>query len=183
MFVFRKRGSNKMFEKGEYVVYGINGPCLIEEITKLKMPGCDTRRKYYVLRPVTTNKSVIYSPVDNDKVVMRKVATREEAAELLKEIPSIEEATVENEKLREATYKNIMKESDLCKWVGMIKMLLSRRKIREAQGRKFTAIDERYLKETEDLLDSELCLALGEDRDTVRKKIADTMREFTTQNA
>lgn len=172
-----------MFEKGEYVVYGTNGPCLVEEITKLKMPGCDARRKYYVLRPVTTNKSVIYSPVDNEKVVMRKVATREEAAELLREIPSIAEASVENEKLREATYKSIMKESDLSKWVGMIKMLLSRRKIRESQGRKFTSIDERYLKEAEDLLDSELCLALGEDRDTVRKMLADTLTDAVEQNA
>ena len=172
-----------MFEKGEYVVYGTNGPCLVEEITKLKMPGCDARRKYYVLRPVATNKSVIYSPVDNEKVVIRKVATREEAAELLKEIPSIAEASVENEKLREATYKSIMKESDLCKWVGMIKMLLSRRKIRESQGRKFTSIDERYLKEAEELLDSELCLALGEDRDTVRKMLADTLTDAAKQNA
>ena len=62
-------------------------------------------------------------------------------------------------------------------------MLLTRRKIRESQGRKFTSIDERYLKEAEDLLDSELCLALGEDRDTVRKMLADTLTDAAKQNA
>ena len=90
-----------MFHKGDYIVYGITGPCLITDVTRLSMPGCDGKRKYYVLRPVNSAKSTIYSPVDNDKVTIRQIMTQEEAETLLSEIPGIQQIHVGNDKLRE----------------------------------------------------------------------------------
>ena len=89
-----------MYQKGEYVVYGTNGPCMVEDVTKLKIPGCDAKRFYYVLRPVKTGKSVIYSPVDNEKVMIRPILSEEEATVLLQNIPQIALLEVEREKVR-----------------------------------------------------------------------------------
>ncbi len=169
-----------MYQKGDYVVYGTSGPCIVEDVTKLKIPGCDAKRFYYVLRPVKTGRSVIYSPVDNHKVMIRPVLSEEEATVLLREIPEIGFLEIENEKVREETYKNVLHDSDLRRWIGLMKMLCQRRRDRQLQGRKFTAIDERYLKETEELLGCELSIALGQDQKTARELLFSQLEELTT---
>ena len=169
-----------MYQKGEYVVYGTNGPCMVEDVTKLKIPGCDAKRFYYVLRPVKTGKSVIYSPVDNQKVSIRPILSEEEATVLLQDIPQIALLEVESEKVREETYKNVLHDSDLRRWIGLMKMLCRRRRDRQQQGRKFTTVDERYLRETEDLLGSELSLALGKDVETAKQMLSSQLEALTT---
>ncbi|MBR2765154.1 MAG: CarD family transcriptional regulator [Blautia sp.] len=169
-----------MYQKGEYVVYGTNGPCMVEDVTKLKIPGCDAKRFYYVLRPVKTGKSVIYSPVDNEKVMIRPILSEEEATVLLQNIPQIALLEVESEKVREETYKNVLHDSDLRRWIGLMKMLCRRRRDRLKQGRKITTVDERYLKETEDLLGSELSLALGKDIETAKQMLFEQLELLTT---
>ena len=161
-----------MFHKGDYIVYGISGPCLITDVTRLSMPGCDVKRKYYVLRPVNSAKSTIYSPVDNDKVIIRQIMTREEAENHLQEVPGIKQIRVENEKLREEQYEEIMKTSDLHDCIGLIKTLFHKRQVRLAQGRKFTTVDERYLREAMDMLTSELAIALDLDNEDVVKTLS-----------
>ena len=158
-----------MYQKGDYVVYGMSGPCLVEDITRLSLPGSDGRRKYYVLRPVNSGKSTIYSPVDNDKVMIRDIVSRNEAELLLQEIPGIPEVSVENEKLREEQYKEILKQSDPRQCIGLLKTLYHKRWIRQQEGRKFTTVDERYLREIEAILSSELAIALEEDRKDAEK--------------
>ncbi len=161
-----------MYHKGDYIVYGISGPCLITEVTRLSMPGCDGKRKYYVLRPVNSRKSTIYSPVDNEKVTIRQIMTREQAESLLQEVPKIQQITVENEKLREEQYKEIMKHSDLRDCIGLIKTLYHKRQTRLDQGRKFTTVDERYLREAMDILCSELALSLGMDNEEAQETLS-----------
>ena len=68
----------EVFQKGEYVIHGSNGVCLVTDITHLDMPGSDRKRLYYVLQPLNVRDSRIYSPVDNTKVLMRKILSREE---------------------------------------------------------------------------------------------------------
>ncbi len=162
-----------MFQKGEYIVYGSTGPCMVMDVTRLSMPGCDKKRKYYVLRPMHSGKSTIYSPVDNQKVTTRQVMTRNEAEDLLSEIPNIEQVEIENEKTREDQYKDIIRNSDLRACIGLLKTLLRKRQIRIAQGRKFTTVDEKYLRETEAMLCSELSIALETEYDSAVEKVHD----------
>jgi CarD family transcriptional regulator len=153
-----------MFSKGDYVVYGSNGPCLVTDVTRLSIHGCDNKRKYYVLKPVISEKSTIYSPVDNQKVIIRGVLTKEEAKKVLAEIDDIEMTEVRSEKYREEQYKEIIRNSNVREYIGMLKALASKRKARESNGRKFTTVDERYLREVEEILCSEFAIALGEER-------------------
>ena len=44
-----KGESGKMFEIGEYIVYGVKGVCRIEDITHIDISGADKDRLYYVL--------------------------------------------------------------------------------------------------------------------------------------
>ena len=63
-----------MFSVGEYIIYGVEGVCEVEEAGKLKVAGLDKNREYYRLRPYY-HGGTIYTPVDG-KAVMRPVLTR-----------------------------------------------------------------------------------------------------------
>lgn len=149
-----------MFEKGEYVVYGTKGVCQVEDITHVDMPGADKERLYYVLCPVHNTSGKIFSPIDNQKIVMRKVISEDEAKELIAEIPSIGELWISNEKEREAKYKEAVLSCDYKDWVGVMKTLYIRKQRRIAQGKKVTALDEKYLHLVENELYDELSIAL-----------------------
>ena len=72
-----------MFQAGDLVVYGTTGVCRVESIDQPNMTGADRNKKYYRLKPFYQD-GVIYTPVDNTKVSIRPVITREEAEELVK---------------------------------------------------------------------------------------------------
>ena len=65
-------------------------------VTTMNMEGIPKDRLYYILRPDGATEGTIFTPVDNDKMVMRKLLTREEAEELIDEIPEIEILGIEN---------------------------------------------------------------------------------------
>ena len=106
-----------MFEVGEYIVYGCKGVCQVEEITHIDIPGSNKDRLYYVLAPLEDRNGKIYAPTDNAKVAMRKVITRQEAEQLIEEMPQIEELWVANEKQRELQYKEALKTCDFRAWI------------------------------------------------------------------
>ena len=149
-----------MFEKGEYIIYGTSGVCKIEDITTMNMASVPKDKLFYVLSPSSQKGGRIFTPVDNPKSIMRRVLSREEAARLIDEIPSIEELWIINEKMREEKYKECMRSGDCREWIRIIKTLYLRKQERTAQGKKITATDERYLKMAEDYLYSELEISL-----------------------
>ena len=77
-----------MFSVGEYIIYGVEGVCEVEEAGKLKVAGLDKNREYYRLRPYY-HGGTIYTPVDG-KAVMRPVLTRTELEGLLPRLPELE---------------------------------------------------------------------------------------------
>lgn len=164
-----------MFEVGEYVVYGSKGVCQITDISHIDISGADKDRLYYVLAPIGDTNAKIYAPTDNRKITMRKVISKEEADKLILELPEIELLWVPDDKQREAKYKEVMRTCDYRAWVSIVKTLYLRKKERTAQGKKITALDERYMKAAENELYSELSLTLGipkdEMEDYIREKI------------
>lgn len=164
-----------MFEIGEYIVYGIKGVYRIEDITHIDISGADKDRLYYVLAPIGENGGKIYAPTDNQKVVMRKVITKDEANRLIEEMPQIELLWVPDDKQREAKYKEALGTCDYRAWVSIVKTLYLRKQERTAQGKKITALDERYMRTAENELYSELSVTLGipknEMEDYIREKL------------
>lgn len=150
-----------MFCAGDLVVYGRSGICEVTEVTTMKMDGVPKDRLYYILELYRDKAGRIFTPVDNQKVVMRSVISEEEATALIDRMPEIEELWITNDKLREAKYKECMNTCQCIEWIKIIKTLYLRRQQRVAQGKKITAIDERYLKMAEGSLYAELSIALG----------------------
>lgn len=165
-----------MFEIGEYIVYGVKGVCRIEDITHIDISGADKNRLYYVLAPVGDGSGKIYAPTDNQKITMRRVISREEADRLIRELPDIELLWVPDDKQREAKYKEALSTCDYRAWVSIVKTLYLRKKERVAQGKKITALDERYMRTAENELYSELSLTLGIPKDQMEGYIKEQLK-------
>lgn len=160
-----------MFEVGEYIIYGNHGVCKIEDIGNSDMPSFDENKKYYKLQPIFSKSSILYTPVDNDKVVMRRVITDEEARHLIEQIPDTPILLIENDKQREEIYKETLKKYNCTDWIKIIKTLYVRKQERISQGKKMTFIDEKYLSISKDCLYGELSIAMDMSRDEIESLV------------
>lgn len=154
-----------MYQKGQYIIYGIRGVCEVTDVITIDRPDGPKGRLYYELRPYYQKDSKIVAPVDSEKTITRPLLSREEAMKLINSISEVSEMEVINDKQREERYKEALKTCDCRVWVSMIKTLYLRRKDRLEQGKKMTDLDERYFKTAEDNLYSELALSLGMPRE------------------
>lgn len=150
-----------MFEKGEYIVYGVTGVCQVMDIVTMESESTAKGRLYYVLHPYYQKAGKIFTPVDNKKMNMRKIIEKEEAYELIDQIPGIESLKVTDDRLCESLYKECIRSCDCRELVKMLKTIYVRMQERLAQGKKITAADERNLKIAEENLYSELSIPLG----------------------
>ena len=170
----RERQVN-MFRVGQYVVCGNKGVCTIEDITTLDISGVDKAKLYYILKPQYITASTVYVPVENASS-LREVLTREQAEQLVEEIPKIPPLKISNEKLIEQEYRSCMRSNDSTEWVRVIKTIYGRKQKRMQAGRKETAVDGRYFKQAEDSLYGELAVALGMERSQVCAYITDKLQ-------
>lgn len=166
-----------MYQKGEYVVCGSKGVCIVEDITTLDISGVDKTREYYILKPLYAAASTVYVPVDVAKDSLRRVITADEAKAFVQTIPDISLLDIANDKLLEPAYKQCLKANCCDEWVRIIKTIYQRRQTRMEAGRKETAIDVRYCKIAEDGLYGELAAALNISRDSIEKYIVDVMNQ------
>ena len=78
-----------MFEVGDMIIYGNNGVCRVETVGKVDSAILPKDREYYTLCPHYSKGSKIFSPVDNQKVIMRPVINKEEAMQLIDTIKDV----------------------------------------------------------------------------------------------
>ena len=162
-----------MFEKGNFVMNATNGICEIEDVVTMNMSG--TNKEYFLLVPIAEKSAKVYIPVDVAESRIRLVLSEEEAWDIIKSIPKIEEVWVENDKEREKIYKDAIASKEPKQLIGIIKNLYRRKKERMDAGKKCTAVDERYFKIAENQLHAELGFALGEEKQNIKQIIIDHM--------
>ena len=160
-----------MFNIGDLIVYGNAGVCRVMEIGGPPMKGLPEGKDYYTLSPYYAEKSVIFTPCDNDKVVMRPIISKDEANMLIHKIPDIGELGIPDEKKREECYKETLKSCDLHQFISIIKTIYARKQQRIAEGKKITASDEKYFQMAEEKLYGELAIVLQIERGKIRDYI------------
>lgn len=164
-----------MFQVNDRIVYGTHGVCEVTAVGTLSMSVADKHRKYYTLCPLYQRESMIYVPVDNCKIKMRSVLTREEAQKLIEEVPKLEAIGIINERERESQYKEALLSCDCRELVRVIKTLYQRKKTRVEDGKKIATVDERYFHQAEEQLYGELAYVLEIDKEEVEPYIAGQM--------
>lgn len=161
-----------MFSVGDKIMYGGTGVCVVEDITRICPVGSSDPKPYYILKPLYQT-GTIQTPVDNEKIPIRGVLTRQEAEELVDSIPGIQ-ASICTEKNLSALrnyYKNAMSSFECLDLVRMTKSIYAKKKDAEARQKKIGMTDEKYLRRAEDLLFGELAVALDIPMDSVSRYI------------
>lgn len=167
-----------MFEINDYVIYGEYGVCQIVDITTPPISGIKKDNLYYILNPLSTNGHTVYIPIDNTKASMRRVLTREEALEFINQIPYIDMLWVDSDKFREDLYKKAIRSNRAVEWIKIIKTVYQRKEERKAEGKSISATDEKYFKQAELYLYSELSLALGIPEDKMKDYLINKVKKL-----
>lgn len=161
-----------MFKVGDHVVYGTNGVCLVSDITSSPFDKKDTRT-YYVLRPLSgASTSLIYTPVDNDRVLMRPLLARGEAEALLDTVPAIPCLDVPEERARKLTYRNAIAAAEPKTYISLIKTVEGRRTDFCGTQRRLPDFEIEYDAVARRHLYTELSLVLGRTAEEISDCIA-----------
>lgn len=150
-----------MFQIHDTVVYGSQSVCTITEICEKKIGG--TVIEYFALKPVFDNKSTIYVPCKNPKLLekMRRILSAEEIRTL---IDSLQDETLEwipDDTLRKEKYGEIIHSGDRRALAVLIRTLYLHREHQKAAGKKFHAVDEQLLDRAQKLLHEEFAFVLN----------------------
>ena len=164
-----------MYQIGERIIYGSTGVCEIKEIGPLEIQGAKKGVDYYTLSPVF-QEGRIFAPVDSS-VYIRPVLTRDEALNLIRQIPDINEDIPDdsNPRMLNDYYRVCLKSGDCLDLVRLVRVIYAKEKRAEKKGRHLGQVDERSMKRAEEMLHNELACALGIKPDDVRGFITEML--------
>lgn len=110
---------------------------------------------------------------------MRPAMTREQAQELIHEIPSIraEICTERNPTTLRGHYEASLQSHECRRLISLIKGIRRKGEETEKKGRKMGQVDQRYRKKAENLLHGELAIALGMSQEEVAEYIRKTVEQ------
>lgn len=142
-----------MYQVNDVIVYGNNEVCKIETID---IPDfIETTEKYYYLRPLSNPASILYVKTTNTQKPMRNILSKENAEDLLSELPTIEALYNQNDKIREKEFRDIIRSCDCKQLLQMLKGILLQKKQKETTGKKLSLNDEQNFHKVESCLANE----------------------------
>lgn len=165
--------SDKRFEKGQYVVYGTNGICLVEDIKRMSFTRGMAEADYYVLNPGTNNDSTIFVPLDNEILLskMRALMTKEEIDSLLLGTKGKEIKWNTDRRLRTEAFHEILMQGVTEELLLMISCIYLRKRELINENKKLPITDSNTLKAAEQLVEEEFSHVLGINAGEVGKYI------------
>lgn len=163
-----------MLEIGNKIVYGKTGVCTVVGQCEKELSRND-KKLYFVLKPLGSDTNTIFVPVDNNKVFMRPLISKEEAKDLINRIPDIVSSTADIE-LSKEQYELMVSTHNPEDLVGLTARLHAKRKDALANRKKPGFIDEKYMALAEKLLFGELSTVLGTTFDDIKKEILEKFK-------
>ncbi len=151
-----------MYNIGDLIVHESTGVCKITDICVPEFMTGEKRHLCYMIRPVFGKNTVIYTPVDSDKVFLRPVMTKEMAMSYLGRIAQEEVDTIQAKKSAELEdkYRKAMKNTTCYDLMKLQRSILKRRRECVADGRVVSQVDDKYYKNLKKLISEELSIAL-----------------------
>mgnify|MGYP002583101829 FL=1 len=151
------------FSRGDYVVYGTSGICMIEDIRLMKFAMDSEKSTYYVLKPESSDSSVVYVPAKNEKLMskMREVMTKDEIDSLLLGMKDKEIGWEKDRRIRSEIFHDILVKGVTQKLLLMIRCLYMKKRELIPLGKKLPTTDENTLKSAEKLVEEEFSHVLG----------------------
>ena len=167
------KGGVIIYKIGDYIIYK-RDVCEITDIKYKLMNDED----YYIIIPVLDKSLKINVPVLNKNCFIKDLMSSKEAEELINRIPTIE-IIKQNDKMIENEYKKLMNSNDRDDLIRIIKTTYLRNKKRLDNNKKLGDKDDKYFKQAEQYLYSELSIVLGMSYDEAKKYVSEKVEKIS----
>lgn len=159
------------FAKGSYVVYGKMGVCRLMDKQTMSFGG--DSGEYYVLLPVSDDRSSVYVPCDNPNLMarLRTLLTPQQIGDILAGVDDSRLEWIDDRTERQATFRGIMGADDRLQLMRLIRCLYCKKQEKIAAGKRLSAMDEGYLQDAIRLVEEEFAIALDIPRNRVSEYI------------
>lgn len=158
-----------MFKINDYVVYGSNGVCRVEDIEKMSLRNQEL--EYYILSPVYNNKMTIKIPVNNKKILMRELMSKSEVVSLIEGISRNETIEIEDSRRRAQEYRDIIKTGNAEEIIKVINSIKLEENEKVSLGKKLNKTDEDIMIIARKQLYQEIAIVVGINIDEVEDYI------------
>lgn len=162
-----------MIQKGDKIVYGSVGVCIVSDITENKVAG--QRKKYYVLSPEANPNSTIFVPLDNENLVsrIRNLHSEDELKLLIEVAKRTNLPWIDSTNERGTAYKIIIANGKTEEIITLVRLLVFRKRELEENGQHLSKNDERILKDAVNALSNEFKRVLNADVEKMFEMILD----------
>ena len=172
-----------MLNIGECVIYGNHGLCQVREILVPSFLERGKEKQYYMMISAVDAGSVLYVPVEGAEDKIREVTGADSAEDLIEDIEEVDEIVLPEGKKAEPAILEIINRNDVEEMMGLVKSLRKIKATREAQGKRFATLNERYLNMAEKLLYTELAYSLETEKETIKRRVLEMLSELPLETA
>lgn len=158
-----------MFKKGDLILYSVHGICKVDDICERTISYM--KKSYYILHPINDNNLSISTPVDNYKVKILELLTKEQAEEVLESFKNPGKEWIEIDRERSEIYNDIIKSGNRNEIIKIVNTLMRVKIDLEKEGKKFHEKDKKMMLDIQNILFSELAFSLNMESDEVAKKV------------
>lgn len=160
-------------KKGQYVVYGTNGVCHVDDVCEMAFPAGQEKKPYLLLRPLSDSASVIYLPSENQALIekLRPTLTRRESEVLLASASERQMEWIEDRKLRTFTFRNMIQQSHPDLLLSLIRCVCVHRDELAAQNKKLASADREAMEAAFKAICEELVFSLERPREEIIEQI------------
>lgn len=164
------------FKKGDTVIYGSFGICLVKEIKSMQFVPGSPCEDYYLLSPFSGPPSTFYVPLRNSDA-LRKPLTQEEINMLINKAKDINISWIENRQLRAELFSGIISRGVSAELIATVNCILKRKDALTEKNRELSSTDRAFLASAEKLLQDEFSLVLKIDKDKVNSYITESFSQ------
>ena len=164
-----------MFKVNDYVFYGANGVCQIDNICTEPFEGAPSGILYYVLHTLSEPKQIIFNPVTNDKVRMRYVMTEAEASDFFSLLPTLPPLVGDSAKQLRESYIAAIKGGEPSEWGRVMRTYRARLHLAEAKLTRVTDAERAFYESARRMLAVEIGLALSLPVAQIEARLQDTL--------
>ena len=172
-----------MLNIGECVIYGSHGLCQVREVLVPSFLERGKEKQYYMMISAVDAGSVLYVPVEGAEDKIREVTGADNAEDLIEDIEEVDDVELPEGKKAEPAILEIIKRNDVEEMMGLVKSLRKIKATREAQGKRFATLNERYLNLAEKLLYTELAYSLETEKETIKRRVLEMLSELPLETA
>lgn len=158
-----------MFRINDYLVYGSNGVCKVENIEKMSLRNQEL--EYYILSPVYNNKMTIKIPVNNTNLSIRELMSKSEVMNLIEYIAKNETVEIEDFRKKNQEYKAMIRNGNAEEIIRVINSIKLEEDEKASLGKKINKTEEDILLIARKQLYQEMAIVLGINVDEVEDYI------------